>query len=1040
MLHHPRGRKDGRARLPRRRPRRAPIFELLEDRVVPTIFVGSTADLHHYGLGVTPAQLADGQDLASGNSDASITLLDAITAADNSPGTTSIVLQSQQVYALTQADNAWYGPDGLPPVTSQVAIQGNGATIARSSTASTFRLFYVGGGGVLTLTDVTLTGGLAQGGAGGDGETAGGGGGAGLGGAIFDQGSLTLNSVTIDQNQAIGGNGGNGFGNSGTPDSGGGGGGLGGSGGSGGLPNGVGSYVGGGGGGGGFLTNGSDATAYGGNGGAFLGDEGGNDSAYNVFPGRSPIGGDGATGIVGGGGGGALPTDDATSAVGAGAGHAAGLAGGNGGGALPSAGGGAFGGGGGGELRAPTRSIPTAVAAASAVAAAEPGPTRGPMAVLLATMAWLEMAGSACRRRGRWWRHLCRELRRQRRFRRWWRWILRELLCQRGRFRFRRLQSLRRRAGVGSDFNLGGLGGGGGAGLGGAIFVQGGVVVVDNSTLTANNATGGGGRHGLGSGGASTSGEGHVVARGLAGAIFNLDGNVTLINDTVVGNTATGIDPNGFDSVPYFITSGGDVYNLAQGVDAGGNAFPATLTLTNNIIGTLYNAQTSTGSATVNAADPNIVESSKSPSPATLIGHPTVYAAELGPLTPNAGGPATLPITDSTIEYFLYDGVTTQKSANSVTVPLVDERGFSRAPVPFLGASQPATLVAISSPDSGAYTYGQTVDITVTYTEPVTVSGVATILVQTSATTTAYATYLSGSGTDQLTFAYAVAPHDNIEPFDYTSFNPLQGNIVDLQGVPVSLAVPLHSTNADGLYIRGITLLPDYVYTVSGGGQSAEIGSPYPAPLVVTVTDPSVLDGNGQPTPVSGVLVSFRNLKPGRLELRQFLRRSVDRCPGADSHQRHCEFRRRPDRCRSPGLRLPRRDLLRDEPGLPADVYQRRGRRFLARPGQLIHRHDVEHAAGELSGDRDPPRRCDIRGQPRRDRDPRRDARARHRWLLSNHDPGFDLRRPIPPHRPGFRPHGGRTGDDPRPLLDDVRRRPGRHADDQGLRLCRSRA
>ena len=272
------------------------------------------------------------------------------------------------------------------------------------------------------------------------------------------------------------------------------------------------------------------------------------------------------------------------------------------------------------------------------------------------------------------------------------------------------------------------------------------------------------------------------MSAGLAGAIFNLDGNVTLVNDTVVGNTAAGIDPNGYDSVPYYITSGGDVYNLAQGVDASGNAYPATLTLTNNIIGTLYNAQTSTGAVIPNAADPNIVELSKSPSPATFV-------ATRSPIRPCSArsrptSSATLPITDSTVEYFLYDGVTTQ-CANGVTVPLFDERLFSRTPVPFVGASQPAELVAISSPDSGAYKFGQTVDITVTYNEPVTVSGVATILVRPRRPRPPTPPTSSGSGTDQLTFSYAVSrPDDKSARFDYTGFNPLQGNIVDDRACP----------------------------------------------------------------------------------------------------------------------------------------------------------------------------------------------------------------------------------------------------------------
>ena len=352
-----------------------------------------------------------------------------------------------------------------------------------------------------------------------------------------------------------------------------------------------------------------------------------------MFPGRSPIGGDGATGIVGGGGGGVLPTDDATSAVGAGAGHAAGLAGGNGGGA-PSAGGGAFGGGA-AAARAPTRSIPTAVAAASAAAAAGPGPTRGPMAVLLPTMAWLEMAVSAPAEGEVVATSMPRVSAATAVSDGGGGGFFGSYFVSGGGSAYGGYSSFGGGQG-GSDYNLGGLGGGGGAGLGGAIFVQGGVVYAFNSTLTANTAAGGAGGTGLIRGGPSTSGEGHVGA-GLAGAIFNLDGNVTLVNDTVVGNTAAGIDPNGYDSVPYYITSGGDVYNLAQGVNASGNAYPATLTLTNNIIGTLYNAQTSTGAAMVNAADPNIVESSKSPSPATLIGHPSAYTAVLGPLTANVG-------------------------------------------------------------------------------------------------------------------------------------------------------------------------------------------------------------------------------------------------------------------------------------------------------------------------------------------------------------------------------------------------------------------
>src|SRR5690606_11259243 len=77
-----------------------------------------------------------------------------------------------------------------------------------------YRLFFVGadpadpetldyaspGPGRLTLIELTLRGGLAKGG-----DTDLGGGGAGMGGAIFNQGVLVLDRVTITANEARGG-------------------------------------------------------------------------------------------------------------------------------------------------------------------------------------------------------------------------------------------------------------------------------------------------------------------------------------------------------------------------------------------------------------------------------------------------------------------------------------------------------------------------------------------------------------------------------------------------------------------------------------------------------------------------------------------------------------------------------------------------------------------------------------------------------------------------------------------------------------------
>jgi hypothetical protein len=142
-------------------------------------------------------------------------LASAIDQADESTGLTTIELVAGCLYDVTGVNNDWYGPNGLPPIANGITIDGNGATISRSLSGPDLRLFFVGanpndtstknyvspGPGTLTLNDVTLEGGLAQGG----GSDIGGGG-AGMGGAIFNQGTVVINDSTLTDNIAQGGN------------------------------------------------------------------------------------------------------------------------------------------------------------------------------------------------------------------------------------------------------------------------------------------------------------------------------------------------------------------------------------------------------------------------------------------------------------------------------------------------------------------------------------------------------------------------------------------------------------------------------------------------------------------------------------------------------------------------------------------------------------------------------------------------------------------------------------------------------------------
>ncbi|HEX6549362.1 MAG TPA: hypothetical protein VF117_01710, partial [Gammaproteobacteria bacterium] len=185
---------------------------------------------------------------ATGPGGSQCSLIDAINAANDNKKTGACpagddatnggdeILLAPGTYKLSTADNSWYGPNGLPPITSRITIIGDpqGSIIMRDSSqgGSAFRIFYIGGGesltgynpptdssgnviysklpgpGNLTLQNLTLQNGLAQGGDGGKGDPGNGGGGLGAGGAIYNQGTLTLDGVTLNGNAAIGGNGG----------------------------------------------------------------------------------------------------------------------------------------------------------------------------------------------------------------------------------------------------------------------------------------------------------------------------------------------------------------------------------------------------------------------------------------------------------------------------------------------------------------------------------------------------------------------------------------------------------------------------------------------------------------------------------------------------------------------------------------------------------------------------------------------------------------------------------------------------------------
>jgi hypothetical protein len=127
-------------------------------------------------------------------------LIADMKAANTAGGSNTITLVAGTTFTLTAVDNTTDGATGLPVIAANdtLTIVGNNDTIQRSTAKGTpaFRLFDVAGGASLTLESMTVENGLAQGnGAGAS---------SGEGGAIYSQGTLALNTATVQNNTAQG--------------------------------------------------------------------------------------------------------------------------------------------------------------------------------------------------------------------------------------------------------------------------------------------------------------------------------------------------------------------------------------------------------------------------------------------------------------------------------------------------------------------------------------------------------------------------------------------------------------------------------------------------------------------------------------------------------------------------------------------------------------------------------------------------------------------------------------------------------------------
>ena len=166
----------------------------------------------------------------------------------------------------------------------------------------------------------------------------------------------------------------------------------------------------------------------------------------------------------------------------------------------------------------------------------------------------------------------------------------------------------------------------------------------------------------------------------------------------------------------------------------------------------------------------------------------------------------------------------------------------------YRAATTAPTVTGVSTTQAtGTYGAGTVIPITVTFSEPVTVTGTPLLNLAVNWGTQVCASYSGGSGTSTLTFTYTVEPDESSSDLDYaavgstsaletTDFSGVWiGSIQDLAGNPASLTLP--PTGTDGLATRKIVIDSEPAVTgVSTTQATGTYGAGTAIPIMVTFT------------------------------------------------------------------------------------------------------------------------------------------------------------------------------------------------------------
>ena len=159
--------------------------------------------------------------------------------------------------------------------------------------------------------------------------------------------------------------------------------------------------------------------------------------------------------------------------------------------------------------------------------------------------------------------------------------------------------------------------------------------------------------------------------------------------------------------------------------------------------------------------------------------------------------------------------------------------GLANSVTPVNDITAPTVTNVSSTTDNGSYNATKTIDVTVTFSESVDVTGTPRILLETGATDR-YATYSSGTTTNTLSFSYTVQAGDTSSDLTYVgtnSLDPNDGTIKDHSGNTATLTLP--SPTAAGSLAANKAIVIDTAAPTVTLTAPAE---PLTAPFTVTAT------------------------------------------------------------------------------------------------------------------------------------------------------------------------------------------------------------